>query len=99
MEILSSRRVSFLLLGIFTNLVTYIYMDPILAPFMQEQYGVETEFVGLVFLCIGVGYIAYCALLPCLSRFVPRRSLIHGSAFLYTFAIFFIGPSKLLGIP
>ena len=98
-EILSSRRVKFLLLGIFTSMFTYIFLDPVLAPFMDYYYGVEPELVGFVFLGMGAGYILYCAVLPWLSERVARRTLIHVGTLLYSGAIFFIGPSMLLGLP
>ena len=68
-------------------------MDPILAPFLDEHYSVDVEFVGLVFLGTGVGYIMFCSILPWLSERVARRTLIHVGSLCYTCAIFFIGPS------
>ena len=98
-DILSSRRIKFLLLGIMVNLIAYVFLDPILAPYMDDEYGVEEDLVGFIFLAMGFGYLLFCAALPLLSRYLARRSLIHLGCLLNGCTLLFIAPSQTFRIP
>ena len=92
-DILSSRRIKFLLVGIMVNLIGYVFLDPILAPYMDDEHGVEEDLVGFIFLAMGFGYLLYCAVFPILNRYLARRSLIHLGCLLNGCTMLFIAPS------
>ena len=97
-DLLKSRRVVFALAGILLNLACYTFVDPILADFTDNEFGIEAGTVGFIFLGIGVGYLIFCVIFPFTTNIIPRRVVIHTMGTCSALAILFYGPSTLFGL-
>ena len=59
-ELLKYKRVVFAMGIVTLNLTQYTFVDPILSDVMENDYGLTSSMVGVVFLALGLGYVVCC---------------------------------------
>ena len=89
---------TFGIIGGYLSVSSYVFLDPILSDFMDAEYGIKEEVVGLIFLGQGAGYLLFCLTYPYFIEYMPRRLVIHTMGIISAVAILLYGPSYLLGL-
>jgi hypothetical protein len=83
-----------ILLTLNNNIVTYI--DPTLEPYVEEEFGMGSSVVGMIFFAGSLVYMILCPVASLISRkiYSYRLLLFIGSVF-QGLSMFLIGPSKI----
>jgi hypothetical protein len=91
------KRVFFAAVSHFFNLIIFTFADPILAPHLENEKGLSTWQIGLVFgLPIAAYIITGPLLLQRLTKHFVLRTVIHIGFFAQALALLLVGPSETL---
>lgn len=97
LTLLSNKRILFANLCVFLSVIHFSFVDPILANYMNKQFGVHYSVSGYFFLLLGAGYTLFCFMVHITLRSVSNmRTAIVTSIFLGVFTILY-DSSYLLG--
>lgn len=74
-ELLSDKRIFFANLSVLLGLVSYTFIDPVLANHLHDEYGLSYENSGYFFLAIGCGYMSSSLLVNITTRKLENRHI------------------------
>ena len=90
---------SVLLLSACMAVIFTLYVEPMLAVFLNTTFSLSNTAIGIFFLCSAVTYIVGSPLSSYLSSRMNRRFIIIFSFSMMTLESTLMGPSQLLGLP
>lgn len=97
--LLSNKKILFACLCVFFSLLQFTYVDPLLASYMHEHFGVKYATSGYFFLALGLGYTISGLLVSSTVKFIkPMKVMILASVCL-GFCTMSYGESSILKIP
>jgi MFS family permease len=99
-KLLKYKRVSFVAMAQFFNIMLFTVGQPIFGPRLKHDYGLSSFWVGACFALPTIFYILTGPLfLPLITKRFERRATIMIGFMILASSTFFIGPSKILGMP
>lgn len=81
------------------SVVFTLYIDCILAIYLDTQYGVPNNMIGIYFLMSSISYVIGAPLTSWLTSIYNRRYIVFTAFILMTIQSAFYGPSELLDLP
>lgn len=100
LTVLKYKRVSFAGLAQFFNVMIFTAGSPIFGPRLKHTYGLSSLLIGACFALPTIFYILTGPLfLPLLTKRFEKRATIMVGFFILASSTFFIGPSKIFGLP
>jgi MFS family permease len=100
LTLLKYKRVGFAALAQFFNIIIFTAGSPIFGPRLKHAYGLSSLLIGACFALPTIFYILTGPLfLPLLTKRFEKRATIMVGFFILASSTFFIGPSKIFGLP